>query len=274
MKYPATRIKRVKLYRYLGIIFFMNRLLLLLFFFFPVKSIGQNDTAKWVRAFPITDYIKDINDSVKVVQLHLPEGIAIAEKQAGLLKGVYRDKHSDTMLVGTGRCNLIKGDYYYFTINNKKSGILPKEGDLLFTMVDKAAVYHGNFIKLASYFIGLQNVHEKPFYDRYAIFSQWKKSNEGTLIDSMVADIHFTADYFLKNNPDMNVKVKGGKYEGKMVLNTMLVCGKKDVTDFLEYMIARPRLYAGHEWKISEIFATWLSEGAPTVIKPLAPKGE
>ena len=65
----------------------------------------------------------------------------------------------------------------------------------------------------------------------------------------------------------MNVKIKGGKYDGKLVLNTMMICGKGDVTDFLEYMIARPRLYAGHEWKISEIFATWLSEGTPTVIK-------
>jgi len=65
----------------------------------------------------------------------------------------------------------------------------------------------------------------------------------------------------------MNIKVKTGKYEGKLVLNTMITCGKRDVTDFLEYVTARPNLYAGHEWKIAEIFATWLSEGSPTVMK-------
>jgi hypothetical protein len=65
----------------------------------------------------------------------------------------------------------------------------------------------------------------------------------------------------------MNVKIKGGSRDGKMVLNTMKVCSTEDVTDFLEYMIARPRLYSGRQWKISEVFATWLSEGAPTIIK-------
>src|SRR6266542_2885579 len=135
----------------------MNKLLLLLFFFFSMKSFGRKDTTKWVRAFPITDYMMDVADSIKVVQVHLPDGVTIAEKQVGLLKGMYRDKHSDTMTIGAGRCNLIKGNYYYFTINYKQSGKLPREGDLLFTFMDKTPVYGGNIIPLASYYIGLQN---------------------------------------------------------------------------------------------------------------------
>jgi hypothetical protein len=247
--------------------FFMNKLLLALCFFFSLTSFGQKDTTKWVRAFPITDYMRDIGDSIKIVQVNLPSGVKIAEKQIGLLKGIYRDKHSDTIVIGAGRCNLIKGDYYYFTINYKQSGTLPREGDLLFTMVDKEPIYYGNIVKIASQFIGLKNVYGNPLYDRYNVFSKWNKNNEEALIDSMVTDIHFTGNYFLTNNPSMNVKVKGGKYDGKMVLNTMIASNRQDVNDFLEYMIARPRLYAGHEWKISEVFATWLSEGAPTVIK-------
>ena len=65
----------------------------------------------------------------------------------------------------------------------------------------------------------------------------------------------------------MNVPIKSGLREGKMVLNSMLSCTRQDVIDFLEYMIARPILYAGHEWKGSEVFATWLSEGGPVVVK-------
>jgi hypothetical protein len=233
-----------------------------------LTGIAQNDTAKWVRAFPITDYMKDIGDSVKVVQVHLPDGVTIADKQIGLLRGIYRDKHSDTGLIGAGRCRLIKGDYYYFTIHYKQGGQLPREGDLLYTFVDKTPVYRGNIVRLASDYIGFQNVYEKPMYDRYSVFSQWEKRDEEALIDSMVADIRFTGDYFLQNNPGMNIKIKSGQYKDKMVLNTMIACGKKDVTDFLEYMIAKPLLYAGHEWKISEVFATWLSESAPMVIKP------
>lgn len=70
----------------------------------------------------------------------------------------------------------------------------------------------------------------------------------------------------------MNIKIKSGKNQDKPVLNTMIACNKKDVTDFLAYMIARPSLYAGQEWKVSEVFATWLSEGVPTVFKNQMPK--
>jgi hypothetical protein len=245
----------------------MVKLLILLCCFLPVQSFAQNDISKWVRAFPITDYVIDLTDSVKVVQVKLPVATSISEKQVGLLKGVYRDKHSDTITIGAGRCNLIKGEYYYFTINYKKSGKLPKEGDLLFALLDRTPVYYGNIVRLACHYIGLQNVYEKPFYDRYNVFSKWVKSDEESLLDSLVSDIHFTGNYFLENSPEMNVKIKGGRYDGMMVLNTMKACVKSDVTDFLEYMIARPRLYAGRQWKIAEIFATWLTERAPTVIK-------
>jgi len=245
----------------------MKKLLFVLFYIASVKTFGQKDTTRWVRAFPITNYIMDASDSIKVVQVHLPDGVTIDDKQIGLLKGMYRDKHSDTMTIGTGRCNLIKGNYYYFTINYKQSGKLPREGDLLFTFMNKTPVYRGKIVMLASYHIGLQDVYEKPFYDRYNVFSQWTKSDEETLIDSIVSDIHFTGNYYLKNNPDINVKIKSGKNEGKGVLDIMIASGKRDVVDFLEYMNARPILYAGHAWKVSEVFATWLSEGAPTVLK-------
>ncbi len=65
----------------------------------------------------------------------------------------------------------------------------------------------------------------------------------------------------------MNAPIKSGAYSGKLLLNAMMACTQQDVSDFLEYMIARPVLYAGHEWKVAEIFATWLTEGAPTVVK-------
>ena len=245
----------------------MNKLLVLLFFFFPLTSVGQTDTTKWVRAFPITDYMLDIGDSIKVVQINLPGGPKLVEKQVGLLKGIYRDKHADTVTIGAGRCNLIKGDYYYFTINYKKSGKLPQAGDLLHTLVDKKPIYYGNIAELASHFIGLKDLYDKSFYDRYTIFSNWSINNEEVLLDSMVADIHFGGNYFLTNDPSMNAKIESGKYKGKMVLNMMIACGKGDLTDFLEYMIARPRLYAGKEWKLCEVFATWLVSGAPGVVK-------
>lgn len=231
------------------------------------KLFSQPDTSKWVRAFPITGYIVDLNDSIKIVQLHLNEGTSVSEKNPGLLKGVFRNEKSDTMVKGFGRCNLIKGGYYYFTINYKKSGLLPKEGDLLYTYVENPKVYKGQILKLAAHFIGLQNVYEQKLYDCYTVFQKWTNQDEDALVDSIVNDIHFTGKYFLENNPGMNIQIMGGQYNGKMVLNTMIGSTKKDIADFFDYVIARPRLYAGREWKVSEIFATWLSSGSPMVIK-------
>lgn len=129
-------------------------------------------------------------------------------------------------------------------------------------MMDRTPVYQGLVVRLAAHFIGLQDVYDKRLYDRYTVFNNWTRPDEEALLDSLVADIRFTGDYFLKNNPEMNVKIKSGPREGQPVLQTMIACTKQDVTDFMEYMIARPLLYAGHEWKISEVFATWLGRGS------------
>ena len=234
---------------------------------FTTLTATAQDTTQVVRAFPITDYMVDLNDSIKLVQLQLPDGISIPEKKLGVLKGMYRDKRSDTITIGVGRCQLIKGDYYYFAINYKKSGTQPRAGDLIYMMLDRTPAYQGLVVRLAAHFIGLQDVYEKRLYDRYTVFYNWTRPDEEALLDSLVADIRFTADYFLKNEPSMNVPIKSGPREGKMLFNTMITCTRQDVIDFLEYMIARPILYAGHEWKGSEVFATWLVEGGPTVVK-------
>ncbi|MEI9946501.1 MAG: hypothetical protein WDN26_20050 [Chitinophagaceae bacterium] len=241
--------------------------LLLVFLLLSGKLFSQADTNTWVRAFPITDYIVDLSDSVKLVQVHLDEGTVIAEKQLGMLRGSYRDKHSDTVMIGIGRCHLIKGEYYYFSVNYKMSGVSPREGDLVYTITKKPEVYKGQLIRLASHYIVLQNVYEDKIFDRFSIFQKWTKADEEAALDSMVNDIRFTGNYFLQNNPGMNVKIPGGVYKDKMVLDVMKVCTRKDLTDFLDYMIVRPRLYAGREWKIAEVFATWLSSGSPTVIR-------
>ncbi len=243
-----------------------RRLFLYLLCFASLNVFAQKDTAKWVRAFPITDYILELNDSTRLVQLYLPNGPQLEEKQVGILKGVYRKEHADTNMIGSGRCHLIKGDYYYFSVNNKISGRSPAENDLLYTITDHPGVYTGRIVKIASHFIELQNVEEQAFFDRFEVFDTWTVEMEKASIDAMRKDIHFTGQYFLDNDPSMNVKIEKGRYKDQMVLNLMIKISEADVADFLDYMIARPRLYAGQEWKISELFATWVNSGAPTVV--------
>ena len=240
---------------------------LLLWIISSLASLAQPGENKMVRAFPITDYITPISDSVKLVQVHLPGNPIIKDKQPGILKAVYKTSKEDVVEKGTGRCNLIKGDYYYFTIDISKSKLQPEGGDLLYINVDKPSSYTNQLVKLAGHYISLTDVYESPFYDRYTIFNNWTQKEEEAALDSMVKDIVFTGDYFNQHAPENDVLITSGPYKDKKAFSVMIKSNVKMLTDFLDYIIARPALYAGRSWKISEIFATWLTSGAPTVVK-------
>ncbi len=246
----------------------MKQAFLFLSFFFVIKTQAQVDTAgKWLRAFPITDYIVDLNDSVKLVQIELPDGLLIKDRQLGLMQGVYENRPYDTARKGYGRCHLIKGNYYYFAIGNNTSSFPLKGGDLLYTFMDKTAIYYGLIPQLASHFITFQDVYGDRLFDRYFVFLNWTKKEEEELIDKLVDDIQFTGNYFMENDSSMNIEIKKGPYAGKRVLQVMTQCRPEDVKNFIQYILVRPRLYAGKEWKIAEVFATWVSEGAPVPVK-------
>jgi hypothetical protein len=135
------------------------------------------------------------------------------------------------------------------------------------TLVEKPKDYKSRFFRLASHLIKLQNVYEDSFYDHYKIFQEWKPGDEQRAIDSIVQDIRFTGDYFTKNDDSQNKLITTGTYTGKKIFSVMTACTPEDLAKFFDYIIARPRLYAGKKWKLSEIFATWLSAGAPLVVK-------
>jgi hypothetical protein len=245
----------------------MKRLIFLILVSLPVLLHAQTDTSKWLRAFPITDYMVDINDTTKVVQVEMPDGLSLKEKQPGMLYGVFNKLKEEAVEKGYGRCNLIKGNYYYFTISNNKSGKAIQKGDLIYTFIEKTKIYYGQVPQLASHFIRLLDVYENPLYDRYTVFDKWTEGDDKAVIDSAVADIKFTGNYFKENNPNSDVIIKEGKYKGGSTFDMMMNCAPGLLASFFDYIIARPRNYAGHEWKVSETFATWVSEGAPTVIK-------
>jgi len=246
----------------------MRKIILSLLLLASQFSFSQQEDGKLLWAFPITDYMVDLNDSTKVVQIQLPDAFPVKEKQFGLIKGVYTNSHTDTVEKGYGRCHLIKSDYYYFAIGNNKSSVPLKKGDLLYTFIDKPGSFIAQVLKLASHYIELDNVYDQPLFDRINVYYQWTEADEKRVIDSAVSDIKFTGKYFLANEPSMNKLITKGPFKGKKVLSLMIACKASYVKDFMSYIIARPRLYAGKKWKISEIFATWLVEGAPVPTSP------
>ena len=58
-----------------------------------------------------------------------------------------------------------------------------------------------------------------------------------------------------------------GRFKGKDLFTAMATSKDKDVRSFLRYIRKHPSKYQEQKWKFSEIYATWINEGAPTVIE-------
>lgn len=240
-------------------------ILALLFFFF--NSFSQRDSVEVIFAYKITDYTVKLNDSVTIVQVNLPGAwpVSIHEKQMAILKHRFEDGTIDTTTVGWGRCNLIKGDYYYFTIH-KKNRQEPKQGDLLYTNCKTVPYYRSSLFDLMRHAIELTDVYENQFYHSTDIFSL-SSQKENIILDSMVADIRFTGTAMKKQLPKQNQSVTGGLFNGKKLFDAMEITTRKELEEFLKYMVARPQNYAGNTWKISEVYATWIVSKSPQVIQ-------
>lgn len=219
---------------------------------------------KKVMAFPITDYIVDAGDSVTIVQIKLPESLQVKEKITGVLKKVYSEKDTSTVIIATGKCRLIKGNYYYFAFIKKNILQKPVPGNLLYTEVMAPDFYEGLVFNVVKHSISLNNVEEKLLADVNTVLKFKNAADEKTVIDLMTADISYTATEMIKQANSQDLLIDDGKFKGKKIFAAMRSVTNEDVTDFLKYINARPIKYAGNTWKFSEIMATWILAGAPT----------
>jgi len=226
---------------------------------------AQQNRAKDLFTFRITDYTVKLNDSTVLVQIQPQGSVGIPEKQVGLLKG-NSNFALDTAVIGWGRCQLIKGDYHYFSIHLKDNKRLPKKGDLLYTKVNYPASYKGRIFGLIQLDIYLQRVTEGSFYT-FAFPASGNVQQENSVVDSLAADIKYTAIEMLKIMPEQNLLITSGRYKDKKLFTAMQEISGNDVKDFIDYVLYIPTRYEGNNWKISETFATWMNSGAPAAVK-------
>ncbi len=247
----------------------MNRIFFTIALFISTLTISaQKDSIDILYCFRITDYTVQLNDSTTVVQISKTESLPlkIKDKQMGILKYRYEnEKIFDTTLIGAGRCNLIKEEWHYFSLHlyhNRK----PEKDDLLYSICRMPKLYIGVLFNIARNDIRLTKVDEVPFYSAEKVF-KLNEQTENALIDSMAKDIRDTGKEMLAQNDGQDQIIKGGIYNGKKLFAAMLASSGEDVRKFLKYMVARPQKYAGNVWKISELFATWMTNETPMVIE-------
>lgn len=247
----------------------MRSILFFLILLFSSNQLtAQQDSVEKIVAFKITDYIKPLSDSASAVQVFKPASfpVLIKDKQLGVLYHCYTNGTPlDTSMIGWGRCNLIKGDYYYFGIRLQKKQ-QAAEGNLIYLRLKVPYVYDGLLLNVMNHAVEFTNVYGQNFMNPTSIFTNTKK-DELNILDSMVSDIQFTGGAMLQQMPEQNQLVTEGIYKGKKIFESMQTVKRSALELFLKYMAARPKNYAGNTWKISEIFATWMAGGTPTVVE-------
>ena len=247
----------------------MKKISLIIYSFFATIQLqAQTDKQKDLFAFTITNYMVDAGDSIKIVQVQLPPGtkVIIEKEEMGLLKRNYSNVKNDSTKIGWGKCRLIKENYYYFGLHLYNKINKPQPNDLLYTRINYLAKYKGRIYDLVRNAIYFEHVTGGSFFDfnTPALFDEQK---ENSLIDSLVNDIKFTGASMLQQNDNQDQNITGGIFSGKKLFAAMQTIANEDVKKFIDYVIARPQMYAGNSWKIAETFATWMTSGTPTVIK-------
>jgi hypothetical protein len=236
-----------------------------LLFYACIITLPAFAQSKQVVAFPITSYMVSSNDSLVIVQIKPGSLVTIAEKAPAILRAVFTAADTTTADLGKGKCNLIKGEYFYYGIILDKKKRKPKEGDLVYTYVEHNYKYKGLLLTMAIHNITINNVQGELLvnYNTASAFNNGQ--DEKSVFTLLVNDVINTGKIMTEQMDNQDMVIAEGRFKGKKVFATMQQITNKDVTDFVKYIIARPQKYAGNSWKFAEIFATWVVGGCPTV---------
>jgi hypothetical protein len=223
---------------------------------------------KMLVRIPISSVTTTENDTISIAMIRLSAftNLIIKEQTTVVVHHVFvTNKDEDTTIIAKGKCQLIKGQYYYFGVRHKANEI-PQQGDILSMLVEKPVCYEGLLYDMSRNSITFTTVDGKEFYNWETPFLLTKEEEETPYFKHIVSDIQYTGKEMVKQMPEANKLVVGGLFDQQKLFDVMQKVTVAQVQEFFKYMKARPRKYTGQQWKVSEVFATWVDAGAPQVI--------
>lgn len=217
-----------------------------------------------IWAFPVTDYIIDA-DSVTIVQVKLPKGLVIKEKTLGLVRSGFNKPGDSVITVGSGRCRMIKEGYFYFALLKKYLARKPVAGDLLYADITTPEFYSYRIFGAIRHNIIIKSIQDDTIADIIKVLHLKTREDEMQLLTKLKNEVIFTGKVMSEENNNQNMLITEGKFKNQKLFAAMQSISEDDVINFLNYIDVKPEKYAGHTWKFSEIMATWIVGGAPTV---------
>lgn len=83
---------------------------------------------------------------------------------------------------------------------------------------------------------------------------------DGQIHAMLKNDIQMVAKFMRE---EMTHTIAKGKYEGQSLFDVMEKVTEEDLVQFMSFIDQNPLAYRGNDWKIAEIYATWLDNGMP-----------
>lgn len=242
---------------------FKTHLILLLLILTELTTLMAQSHARRQMKFPIEAVWQD-EAGTQFVQISLPKLIEWEGSSKGKVLGLWTVEdpdHSENQSIAF----LEEEDSPILNFRVESSREI-RENDLLEGNVLVPGVVEKNlFFDLAARQIWLLDVFGEPFYNMEEILTEEGPDLQAKLLDTLVRDIRFVADAMREQGME-DTRIEEGPYEGLGVFKVMEAVAPDQVEDFLKYVRIRPAKNQGHSWKISEIFATWLTAGAPAEV--------
>lgn len=126
--------------------------------------------------------------------------------------------------------------------------------------------YNSLFYELALMQISFSDASKQPLYPLRKILLRDSKVLEDSIINQSITDIKSIYD-MVKDDASyasLKTKITEGRYKGRTTLDVMGKTKKTDILSFLKFVKSYPGKYLGNNYKIAEVFATWVINFAPT----------
>ncbi|TDG36937.1 tetratricopeptide repeat protein [Pedobacter changchengzhani] len=134
---------------------------------------------------------------------------------------------------------------------------------LSITVPDKN--YYSLFYDLALLQINFLDGFKKPMYDVNYLLQKDSKTLTDSLLNASIIGIKDIYEMVKEDTSykSLRVKLVNGRYAGRSPLDVMEKVNKDDIMSFLKFVRSYPGKYIGNDWKMAEVFATWVINDAP-----------
>jgi len=117
--------------------------------------------------------------------------------------------------------------------------------------------------RLAQYDIRLRNEwSEHRYYNFETLVNEDSPAATAAMLAEMIARIRRSG----REHADV-AQLQGilaaGRYKGRKVADIMVGATNDELGDFFRFVLSYPGKYMGHTWRIDEVFAVWVINGAP-----------